>query len=144
MRTVAAAFTAVSEGRFDALETLLAEEIDWRGLPDEDGDIPRCVGRAQALERMRIGLLAGGAVSVSALVEDGDRVLAHVHAAAARADEPPERFVVAGVHDGQITDLRGYASETEARDALTSDPPPQALTGPAPGSSDRESSNASP
>ena len=58
MRTVTAAFTAVSEGRFDELESMLAAEIDWRGLPDEDGQIPRCRGRAQALDRMRIGRLA--------------------------------------------------------------------------------------
>jgi hypothetical protein len=65
---------------------------------------------------MRIGLLAGGRVSVSAFLEEGDRVLAHVHAVG--EDEPPERFVVAEVHDGQITQLSGYASEPEARDAL--------------------------
>ena len=116
MRTVTAAFTAVSEGRFDELGSMLAEEIDWRGLADEEGKIPRCRGRAQALERMRIGLLAGGRVSVSAFLEEGDRVLAHVHAVG--EDEPPERFVVAEVHDGQITQLSGYASEPEARDAL--------------------------
>ena len=42
MRTVAAAFTAASEGRFDELGAMLADEIDWQGLPDEDGGIPRC------------------------------------------------------------------------------------------------------
>ena len=45
MRTVTAAFTAVSEGRFDELGSMLAAEIDWQGLPDEDGQIPRCRGR---------------------------------------------------------------------------------------------------
>ena len=79
MRTVTAAFTAVSEGRFDELGSLLAAEIDWQGLADEDGQIPRCRGRDQALERMRIGLLANSEVSVSAFVEEGDRVIAHVH-----------------------------------------------------------------
>jgi ankyrin repeat protein/ketosteroid isomerase-like protein len=118
MRTVAAAFTAASAGRFDELESMLADEIDWRGLPDEDGQIPRCRGRAQALERMRIGLLANGLVSVSAFVEEGDRVLAHVHRVGDDELTPPERFLVAEVHDGQITDLCGYATEPEARDAL--------------------------
>jgi ketosteroid isomerase-like protein len=118
MRTVAAAFTAVSEGRFDEVESMLADEIDWRGLPDEDGQIPRCRGRAQALERMRIGLLANREVSVSAFVEEGDRVLAHVHRAGDDELGPPERFLVAEVHDGQITNLRGYLTEPEARDAL--------------------------
>jgi ankyrin repeat protein/ketosteroid isomerase-like protein len=119
MRTVTAAFTAVSEGRFDELGSMLSDEIDWRGLPDEDGRIPRCHGRDQALERMRIGLLANTKVSVSAFVEEGDRVIAHVH----RVDDdddlgPPERFLVAEVHDGQITDLRGYVTEPEALEAL--------------------------
>jgi ankyrin repeat protein/ketosteroid isomerase-like protein len=119
MRTVTAAFTAVSEGRFDELGLMLADDIDWRGLPDEDGGIPRCHGRDQALERMRIGLLANTKVSVSAFIEEGDRVIAHVH----RVDDdddlgPPERFLVAEVHDGQITDLRGYATEPEALEAL--------------------------
>jgi ketosteroid isomerase-like protein len=123
MRTVAAAFTAVSEGRFDELESMLADEIDWRGLPDEDGQIPRCRGRAQALARMRIGLLANREVSVSAFVEEGDRVLAHVHRVGEDELGPRERFLVAEVHDGQITDLRGYASETEARAALEAGQP---------------------
>jgi ketosteroid isomerase-like protein len=118
MRTVTAAFTAVSEGRFDELGSMLAAELDWRGLRDEDGQTPRCHGRGEALERMRIGLLAGGEVSVSAFVEEGDRVLAHVHRVGDDELEPPERFLVAEVHDGQITELSGYATEPEARDAL--------------------------
>lgn len=122
MRTVAAAFTAVSEGRFDDLAEIVAPDIDWRGLPDENGEIPRCATREQALARMRIGLLAGRQVSVSAFTENGDHVLARVQ----RADNddhedssaPVERFVVAEVHDDQITHMRGYASEHEAQTAL--------------------------
>jgi RimJ/RimL family protein N-acetyltransferase len=126
MRTVTAAFTAVSQGRFDELESILAVEIDWRGLADDDGQIPRCRGRAQALERMRVGLLAGGEVSVSAFVEDGDRVLAHVHAVGDDRLQPPERYVVAEVHEGQITGLRGYGTELDAREALHRGWPPDA------------------
>jgi len=118
MRTVTAAFTAVSAGRFDDLGSLLADDIDWQGLPDEDGQLPRCAGRAQALARMRIGLLANNEVSVSAFVEEGDRVLAHVHRVGDDELMPPERFLVAEVHDGQITNLRGYTTEPEAHDAL--------------------------
>jgi ketosteroid isomerase-like protein len=118
LRTVTAAFTAVSEARFDDLGALLASDIDWRGVADEDGQIPRCRGRHQALERMRIGLLANAKVSVSSLVEEGDRVIAHVHSASDEEVEPPERFVVAEVHDGQITHLYGYATEPEALEAL--------------------------
>jgi ankyrin repeat protein/ketosteroid isomerase-like protein len=118
LRTVTAAFMAVSEGRFDDLGGLLASDIDWRGVADEEGQIPRCQGRDQALARMRIGLLANARVSVSALVEEGDRVIAHVHSAGDDEIEPPERFVVAEVHDGQITHLSGYATEPEALDAL--------------------------
>ena len=131
MRTVAAAFTAVSEGRFDDLAEMVSPEIDWRGIPEPDGDVPRCVGREQAIERMRVGLLAGGQVSVSAFIEDGNRVLAHVH----RADEDEdtdegdgvaraERLVVAEVRDGLIVRMCGYATEPEARAALSEDPAP--------------------
>lgn len=126
MRTVTAAFTAVSEGRFDDLGSLLADDIDWQGLPDEDGQIPRCAGRAQALARMRIGLLANNEVSVSAFVEEGDRVIAHVHRVGDDELMPPERFLVAEVHDGQITNLRGYATEPEAHDALHAGAPQDA------------------
>jgi ankyrin repeat protein/ketosteroid isomerase-like protein len=118
MRTVTAAFTAASEGRYDELGSMLAAEIDWRGLPDMDGQIPQCAGRAEALDRMRIGLLANREVSVSAFVEAGDRVLVHVHPAGDDELKPPERFLVAEVHDGQITSLRAYATEPEALDAL--------------------------
>ncbi len=118
MRTVTAAFATVSQGRFDELGSMLAEEIDWQGLAEEDGQIPRCRGRAQALERMRIGLLANNEASVSAFVEKGDRVLAHVHRVGGDELGPPERFLVAEVHDGQIASLRAYATEPEARDAL--------------------------
>ncbi|MGH2875268.1 MAG: ankyrin repeat domain-containing protein [Solirubrobacteraceae bacterium] len=117
LRTVTAAFTAVSESRFDDLGPLLASDIDWRGVTDQEGQIPSCHGRDQALERMRIGLLANAQVSVSALVEQGDRVIAHVHSGGDEVD-PPERFVIAEVHDGQITHLSGYATESEALDAL--------------------------
>jgi ankyrin repeat protein/ketosteroid isomerase-like protein len=133
MRTVTAAFTAVSEGRFDELGAMLADGIDWQGLPDEDGQIPRCRGRDQALERMRIGLLANGEVSVSAFVEEGDRVLARVHRVGGDELMPPERFLVAEVHDGQITNLRGYATEPEAHDTLhasSSPDAPPAMPGP--------------
>ena len=105
---------------------MLSEDIDWRGLADEDGEIPRCRGRDQALARMRIGLLANRDVSVSAFVEAGNRVLAHVHRVGDDAVAPPERFLVAEVHDGQITHLRGYATEPEALDALHADTPPDA------------------
>lgn len=118
LRTVTAAFAALSEGRFDDLGALLANDIDWRGVADEDGQVPRCHGRDQALERIRIGLLAGAKVSVSSLVEDGDRVIARVHSAADQGVKPPERFVVAEVHHGQITRLSGYAPGPEALDAL--------------------------
>ena len=45
-------------------------------------------------------------------------MIAHVHRVGDDEREPRERFLVAEVHDGQITDLRGYATEPEARDAL--------------------------
>ena len=130
MRTVTAAFTAVSDGRFDELGSMLAADIDWRGLADKDGQIPRCHGRAEALERMRIGLLADGEVSVSAFVEEGDRVLAHVHRVGVGELGTPERFLVAEVHDGQITSLRGYATEPEAHAALLAGSRPQASSSP--------------
>ena len=118
MRTVTAAFTAVSEGRFDELGSMLAAEIDWQGLPEADGQIPRCAGRDEALERIRMGMLANDKVSVSTFVEEGDRVLAHVHRVGDDELGPPERFLVAEVHDGQITNLRAYTTERDAQDAL--------------------------
>ena len=126
MRTVAAAFTAVSEGRFDDLAELVAPDIDWRGIAEADGSVPKCTTREQAMERMQIGLLAGGHVSVSAFVEDGNSVLARVHRVADDNDPDQdeevlpraERFVVAEVSDGLIVRLCGYATEQEARDDL--------------------------
>lgn len=130
MRTVAAAFTAVSEQRFDDLAEMVSPEIDWRGIPEPDGGVPRCVGRAEAIERMRVGLLAGRQVSVSAFVEDGARVLAHVHRVDDEDSEmPAERFVVAEVHDGQITQMQGFGTEAEALDALHASTPPDPLLG---------------
>jgi ankyrin repeat protein len=125
MRTVAAAFTAVSERRFDDLAELVAPDVDWRGIAEADGSFPRCTTREQAIERMQIGLLAGGQVSVSAFVEDGNSVLAHVHRIADQdSDEDEqqlplvERFVVAEVSDGLIVRMCGYATEQEAREDL--------------------------
>jgi hypothetical protein len=123
MRTVAAAFTAASEGRLEELGSMLAAEIECLGLAEQDGHIPGC-GRAQALERMRIGLVANGEVSVSAFLEEGDRVLAHVHRVGDNELGPPERFLIAEVHDGQITKLRGYATEAEAEEVLHAGLPP--------------------
>ena len=135
MRTVAAAFTAVSERRFDDLAELVAPDIDWRGIAEADGSVPRCTTREEAIERMRIGLLAGGQVSVSAFVEEGNSVLAHVHRLADDNDpdedeeELPlaERFVVAEVRDGLIVRMCGYATEQEARDDLRGQPAARAV-----------------
>ena len=117
MRTVAAAFTAVSERRFDDLARLVAPDIDWRGIAEADGSVPRCTTRGQAIERMQVGLLARGEVSVSSFVEEGNRVLAHVHrtgedvVAEGDAITRAERFVVAEVHDGLIVGMSGYAQD---------------------------------
>jgi ketosteroid isomerase-like protein len=131
MRTVTAAFTAVSERRFDDLAELVAPDIDWRGIAEPDGSVPRCTTREQAIERMQIGLLAGGQVSVSAFVEDGNSVLAHVHRIADDNDPDEdeealpqaERFVVAEVSDGLIVRMCGYATEQQARDDLLDQTP---------------------
>ena len=125
-------FTAVSERRFDDLAELVAPDIDWRGIAEADGSVPRCTTREQAIERMQIGLLAeAGQVSVSAFVEDGNSVLAHVHRIAddnhpdEDEEELPraERFVVAEVSDGLIVRMCGYATEQEARDDLLDQTP---------------------
>jgi ketosteroid isomerase-like protein len=127
MRTVAAAFTAVSERRFDDLAELVAPDIDWRGIAEADGSVPRCTTREEAIERMQIGLLARGQVSVQSFVEEGSRVLAHVHhigddvAAEDDASTRVERFVIAEVQDGLIVAMSGYAGEHEARAALSAD-----------------------
>jgi ankyrin repeat protein len=126
MRTVAAAFTAVSERRFDDLAELVAPDIDWQGIAEADGSVPRCTTREQAIERMQVGLLAGGQVAVTALAEHGNSVLAHVHRVADDNDldeseealTRAERFVVAEVSDGLIVRMCGYATEQEARDHL--------------------------
>ncbi|HLI58139.1 MAG TPA: nuclear transport factor 2 family protein [Solirubrobacteraceae bacterium] len=123
MRTVTAAFAAISEAGLDELAALLAKDFDWHGVRDQDGLVPHCRGRATALERMRIGVVARGKVAVSALVEEGDCVLAHVHRVDDEdGDAPRERFVVAEVHGGQITRLDGVATEPEAREALRAAP----------------------
>jgi hypothetical protein len=75
---------------------------------------------------MRIGLLANSKVSVSAFVEEGNRVIAHVHRVGEDETVPPQRFLVVEVHDGQITHLTGYATEPEAHDALHAGAPPDA------------------
>jgi hypothetical protein len=127
MRTVAAAFTAVSERRFDELAEFVAPDIDWRGIAEPDGSVPRCTTREQAIERMRLGLLARGQVSVSSFVEEGNRVLAHVHhigddvEAEGDGIARVERFVVAEVQAGLIVGMSGYAAEDEARAALNAD-----------------------
>jgi ketosteroid isomerase-like protein len=139
MRTVAAAFTALSEQRFDDLAELVAPDIDWRGIAEADGSVPSCTRREQAIERMQIGRLARGQVSVSAFVEDGNCVLAHVHRIADDNDPDgdeqglprAERFVVAEVSNGLIVRIYGHATEQEARDDLRDHTPAR------PGTSER-------
>jgi len=114
---VKAAFAAVSEQRFDELGALLSPDIDWRGLPDEDGNVPRCHGRETAVEIMRRGAAAAGEVTVGALSEHGDRVVARV----ASPRREGEWFVVAEVRDGMIADLCAYRDEADARAALGAD-----------------------
>ncbi len=115
MESVSAAYAAVTQGRFDELSRLLADDLDWRGLAEPDGSVPGCRGRATALARMRRGMLvAPGEVTVSAFVEHDDRVLAHV---VRRETDGTQRmrFVVAEVRGHEIARLRAYATESEAR-----------------------------
>jgi ketosteroid isomerase-like protein len=115
--SVKAAFAAVSERRFDDLGSLLSPDIDWQGLPGEDGSVPRCHGRETAVEIMRRGAAAAGEVTVGALSEQGDRVLATV---ASRRREG-EWFVIAEVRDGMIAGLHAYRDEAGARAGLDPD-----------------------
>ena len=119
LTSVATAYAAASRGRFDELAPLLAEDIDWRGLPDEDGEVPSCRGRATAVEVMRRGAgLAAGRVSVQEFVEHDNRVLARV----IRHDpDGPDRmhFTLIEINpQGQIARMYAYASEEDARRVL--------------------------
>jgi ABC-type nitrate/sulfonate/bicarbonate transport system ATPase subunit/ketosteroid isomerase-like protein len=115
--SVSAAYAAVSSGRFDELAPLLAADLDWCGIAGSDGRAPSCHGREMALAVMRRGLAAAvGAVSVREFVEYENRVLARVVRLGASGE--PVYFVVADVHEGEITRLRAFASEREARAAL--------------------------
>ena len=117
MQTVAAAYAAVTQQQFGDVEALVAPEIDWRGAPGEDGSVPRCAGRSEAVAWMRQGALARGRIGVRRFETHGNLVLAHVDVE--REDEGPvERFTVVEVHDGVITAMRGFATEPAARAAL--------------------------
>jgi ketosteroid isomerase-like protein len=123
MSSVSAAYAAVSRGRFEELAALLASDLDWRGIWGPDGEEPGCRGRAEALAVMRRGLAAAGAVTVREFVEHGDRVLARVVRRGTDGNER-EHFVVAEVRRGEITLLRAFADERDARLALAGAPPP--------------------
>jgi ketosteroid isomerase-like protein len=122
LSSVSTAYDAVARGRFDELAPLLAEDIDWRGLPDEDGLIPGCHGRTTALGVIQRGAgLAVGEVSVHELAEHENRVLATL----VRHDPDGDRthYVLVEVNGrGEIARLRAYQGEHEARLALTEKP----------------------
>jgi ABC-2 type transport system ATP-binding protein len=124
LSSVSAAYAAVSHGRFDDLAPLLAANIDWQGIAGPEGETPGCHGRETALAVMRRGMLAGGTVTVRELVEHKTRVLARVVRDAGDGGEVTH-FVVADVHEGQITRLRAFAGEPEARAALRAPLPPE-------------------
>jgi len=67
------------------------------------------------------------------------RVLAHVHHVGDDTVQPLERFLVAEFHDEQITSLRGYATEPEARNVLHAGSPPDSDQRPAAGEPDATS-----
>jgi ketosteroid isomerase-like protein len=118
MDTVTAAYSAVTQGRWDELASLLAADLDWYGLPEEDGWVPHCRGRPAALERVRHGPLTHpGQVTVRALVEHDDCVIADVVRREPDGSES-ERFVVAEVRGGEVARLRAFATEGEARRLL--------------------------
>ena len=117
MNSVSAAWAAASRGRFDELATLLAADIDWRGLADPDGQTPHCQGRTTALSVMETGHAARGAVTVREFVERGDRVLARV-VREGKDGEESVHFVVAEVREGEIASLRAYRDEHGALLAL--------------------------
>lgn len=123
--TVAAALIAVSERRFSDLGAIIDDQIDWRGLPDSEGGVPRCHGRREALARIREGVVVGRQLAVTALVEDSERVLARVQptrpddlAADTEGDVVVERFVVLQTRNGKIVAMRAFAAEVDALAAL--------------------------
>ena len=117
MDVVELALTAWTDGRFDELAPLIADDLDWQGLVGEDGVVPTCHGREQALAIMRNGLLSRGEVAVRELEEYGSRVLVIV---TGRAEEDaPARFLVVTVAGGQVTSMIAHADESAARATLT-------------------------
>lgn len=129
MTSVSAAYAAATRGRFDELAPLLADDLDWHGLVGADGKAPSCHGRSMALAVMKRGLgVASGMVVVREFVEVGDRVLARVVRQEADGAERV-RFVVAEVQGREITRLRAYATEREARIALDAAEPAERTLG---------------
>lgn len=116
--TVQMALTAARDGRLDAVGGFLAPEVDWQGLAGEDGVMPTCHGREQALQWMGQGLFARGEVAIGSLEEYGHRVLVSVIGSDAE-DAPRDRFLIAEVHNGEITNLTAFAEEARAREALS-------------------------
>jgi hypothetical protein len=97
---------AEHHGQHEAQQLLEALEQPAPATPPSD-EADRAVPASQPGAAMRTVAAAFTAVSEGRVDEVG----------------PPERFLVAEVHDGQMTHLRGYATEPEAHRGLHADTP---------------------
>lgn len=103
-------------GRLDALTSLLAADVEWRG--PAEGSL--CANRTDVLTLLGHRFGSGGGLDVTRLeaVEDGDRVIISAWGPDLRPDDvvgpPGEAHLVFTLRDGHVVDMRGTWTREEA------------------------------
>lgn len=116
LETINAALAIGREGRFQDLGKLLADDIDWQGLVDDEGVVPHCRGRDTALRWMGQGLFARGLAEVSSVEEHGPYAIVAVRPTTSGTDVR-DRWVLVEVRDRKIAAMAAFPDLDSARAA---------------------------
>ena len=106
---------ALNSADLDQFSDLLDPAVTW-GPPGDPS--PPCQSRQQVLAWYRRGRAAGRRAQVLSVTTHGDKILVAMTVTTPEDAAAAERWQVLAVHDGRITDIRGYEQEATARAAL--------------------------
>lgn len=106
---------ALDSADLDQFSELLDPAVTW-GAPGDPS--PPCQSRQQVLAWYQRGRAAGRRARVLSVTTHGDKILVAMTVTSPDDAAAAERWQVLAVHDGRVTDIRGYEQEATARAAL--------------------------
>ncbi len=107
---------ALQSGDLAAITALMANDVRW-GAPEQS--VPTCRNKSQVLRWYENAQLAGASAQVIETIVLGEHIVLGVMVQGnprAESPSPSLRWQVMSVKDGQVAEIRGYDSRSEAEE----------------------------